>query len=55
MNAQQKITLFTLADIFQELQRVMDLQESLHTASSICDRGRRFVDSRGFEINKRVV
>lgn len=30
--------------IFQELQRVMDLQESLHTASSICDRGRRQLD-----------
>lgn len=28
----------------QELQRVMDLQESLHTASSICDRGRRHLD-----------
>lgn len=28
----------------QELQRVMDLQESLHTASSICDRGRRQLD-----------
>ncbi|XP_020609199.1 syndetin-like isoform X2 [Orbicella faveolata] len=29
----------------QELQRVMDLQESLHTASSICDRGRRLDQS----------
>ncbi|XP_058972812.1 syndetin [Pocillopora verrucosa] len=28
----------------QELQRVMDLEESLHTASSICDRGRRHLD-----------
>lgn len=28
----------------QELQRVMDLQESLHTATSICDRGRRQLD-----------
>ncbi|KAL9965975.1 hypothetical protein ACROYT_G023978 [Oculina patagonica] len=28
----------------QELQRVMDLQEALHTASSICDRGRRHLD-----------